>query len=389
MRTGLDKTATILFILLATATMVHLALDADHYQWDFRVYHGAGVAYDSGEDPYDVSAWKSLAPFVYLPMFLPILKWISRLDYQIAYPIWLALKLAALIGLIALWRRKFIPNGSWAVLLALVVLGFQMAVYWDIKAGNIAVFEQLALWLAFLALMKDRPGLFCSLVSLLALIKITPVAFLALPLALDPHRYWRYVAGAVGGLAAVIAANWLLMPELFARFIDNALAMDERAISYDYAALPFFRDLVALVSSSTGTQTTVPLILYLLLVVSVLALTYQRMKKGGGLTDPGDRLSQIILACVTFVVIAPRLKCYSFSLLLIPAVYLLTRLESRGLAIGLFVLLVFDLRRLGEYLALPYSIWLYYPWFLAILIWCLYVWRKPAPETHSPIRDCS
>ena len=55
---------------------------------------------------------------------------------------------------------------------------FGSAALVDFTAGNIAVFEQLVLWLAFAALLARRRWTFALLVVLAAQCKLTPVFFL-------------------------------------------------------------------------------------------------------------------------------------------------------------------------------------------------------------------
>ncbi len=88
------------------------------HPWDFLTYGYASLAVQKGLDPYNVETLFRLAhrpvgmPFVYplvtVPVFMPFL----GLRIPQAVSLWLAINVAALTGMLLIWRRHFLPSTS-------------------------------------------------------------------------------------------------------------------------------------------------------------------------------------------------------------------------------------------------------------------------------------
>ena len=91
-------------------------------------------------------------------------------------------------------------------------------------------------------------------------------------------------------------------------------------------------------------------------------------------------MNVIMMACLTYALVMPRFKTYSFILLLPPAYYLLrrsTRLPAYGFLLAVLLLTVHP----PLPVALPFRpvlshFWLYYPLVLAFLLWGLMLRRR-------------
>ena len=84
---------------------------------------------------------------------------------------------------------------------------FGSALLVDFTSGNIAVFEQFLLWLAFAALLARRPWMFALLVVLVAQFKLTPIFFLGLLLVIDERPQWKPFVGGTALFATLVGAN--------------------------------------------------------------------------------------------------------------------------------------------------------------------------------------
>ena len=204
-------------------------------QWDFKAYYTAVKVYEQGEDPYNVENLRKLGsrilPFHYPLWTVHALKPIVALDYPDSHRLWLVLKVAALALLLLLWKRCFLRDTGWWLLLPVSLLAFGGATVWDINAGNITAFEQLLLWTGFAFLLRSRVVLFVVFVTLAAAIKQLPAAFLLLVL-LPGVRSPRAIVAGVLGVLAVVAFTFL--PVVFA---PEFLTRDLRGLTHSQPRL--------------------------------------------------------------------------------------------------------------------------------------------------------
>jgi len=372
--------------LLALAVVVVGVAAADisgniqKYQWDLRVYYYAPVAATLGLDaynPYVVNqnfGTSVRLPFVYPPLILKALQVLSVFDYETVYQIWLVLKLIALVALFWLWQRRFGADGPLALFLVFTLLAFDAAVYADFKAGNITVFEQLALWLAFLAFIRDRLTLFCVLIVVLAFIKLTPAVFLIVLLFDGSKHRWRYLGLSIAALVVLFLFNYLAWPEMFSSYLRNVMSISERASESNYATLSLLQDDADwFTGHGLSVPTLLPFVVYALIGLAVLIATFVAVKGGGWSRFRTDRRLQVLLISVLFALLMPRMKSYSYMLLIVPGYFLIRNYLPRRLAAGLFVILLLGFHNLGPVGESLGSVALYIPLFAAYLVWWLYL----------------
>ncbi|MBD3258976.1 DUF2029 domain-containing protein, partial [candidate division GN15 bacterium] len=176
-----NKTSRTVLWLLLIATIAIVATIATKpgpfYQWDFQTYYHAARVDLNGGNPYDFEQLKESGgksvhhPFVYPPLTLRLFHPFAQLTFDTAFLVWLAVKIAAMIGLLAVWRRWFFTDISTGRFYLFVSLAFGAAFWLDMTAGNVTMIEQLPLWAGFAALLNRRSGLFCILVLLGSLFK--------------------------------------------------------------------------------------------------------------------------------------------------------------------------------------------------------------------------
>src|SRR3972149_2218941 len=146
-------------------------------QWDFPVfYFSAKAFFEGGVNPHDRAKveeyiqWKMSLngnDYNYGPLTLLLFWPLSRLnDYQTAVNIYLNVRLLLLILLLYFWHREFLRDVNFAFFLAFCIFAFNGAIFIDLKAGNVSIVEQIALWAGFYFYMRRKWLVFSALVIL-------------------------------------------------------------------------------------------------------------------------------------------------------------------------------------------------------------------------------
>jgi hypothetical protein len=113
---------------------------------------------------------------------------------------------------VRLWQRRIVARQDVVPALFYFTFAFGSAALVDVTAGNIAIFEQLLLWLGFAALLSRRWWTFALLVVVAAQAKLTPVFFLGLLLVIDERPRWSPFLGGSLLFALAVGANAVLLP---------------------------------------------------------------------------------------------------------------------------------------------------------------------------------
>jgi len=319
----------------------------DYYQWDFKTFFYAGKAHAEGLNPYGLTALAKVAggPVRFRFIYPPVTLWVFRLfslffRLKIAYYVFLALKVAALSLLLLLWKKIFLKSeaGLWFVPFALVA--FNSSIFVDLMAGNISVFEQAGLWLAFYAFLKQKYIFFSALVVGVACFKITPVFFLLLLIFARHPRKWLYLLGSLSAFAAIQGISFATSP-LFEDFLVYNRAFGRGTENPSTYSL--FVDLLA----GLGARLHHPLpsilfsVVFGLFGVAVLIVGGRAVgrlfHRKEWMSEEKDRLL-VFFACLTYAVLVPRFLAYSHIILIVPAYFALKRFMP-ALGGGLFFIL--------------------------------------------------
>jgi hypothetical protein len=363
--------------LYALALLYGIAANLEHLQWDFKTYFYAGRAFSLGLDPYDLDVLSRLAgeeigfPYTYAPATLPVFTLFSALELPAASAVFLGLKLVALAALILLWRRWFLHRPPDLFFYLFMIFGFGGALYADMAAGNISVFEQLGIWLALLALQGGRRWIFALLIALVGVWKLAPILLLGILILSDGRRAWGPLAAGLALFAALLGISYLVWPDLFASFFAVAQSFDERG-GINPSSLAFFRDIYDYLAGrgiSPGPE-AVPWITYAAWVGLVALLTWRAVRNRRG----GDLQPTIFLTCLAFALISPRFKNYAYVLLVVPVYELLRSGVSIRQERALLLLLMFSGSPpvpFGFSAAAQQMIGGYYSLLGALLIWAL------------------
>jgi len=354
-----------------------------------NAYYYAGKALSAGIDPYQrqqFPEWR--VDFVYPPAALPFCVALSRLTFGPAYYTYLGLKLAALAALIWLWRRRFLGSDMDAVFYLLCIACFNGAIHLDVRAGNVSVFEQLGLWLAFAAFLSGRLYTFAVLTAATASVKLTPVLFLWLLWFTNRPRRVQAApfAAGVGAFALVHAVAYLAKPELTSSFIASVQKQTERGLG-NPATWPALNDVFDATSQACAlaVPAAVRFLAYGAVCISVVAASCRAMRR---LQAAGEASAPVYVACLTYALIVPRFKDYSYILLIVPAFWAIQRFRSSP-AYGLLALgLVFSPTRAelpGWQELMRNLVWPYYPLLLAYVLWAMALtWAEQRAPRPAP-----
>lgn len=321
-------------IVIAVAGFTILLIGQDTTaQWDFKVYYHAAAAYFQGLNPYDrnvvneFSGGKVSLPFVYSPASLPLLYPLTNLDVAAATELWLILKVVLLVVLTILWIKYFLPDAYPPLFLFFCLFAYNAAVYVDLLTGNISIVEQLFLWMSFVAFAKQRPAWFILFVALASIFKLAFVAFYVL-LFLEPKNRTYAITAAlliVGGILSM----YLFDRSMFGEFLTSVKALAERGAergAINPSALAAIKDAAAIIGA--GTAFAYGTYAFLCILVWFVAFRLLILLR----TNHADlfefRILSVFMICFAFALTVPRMKTYSYILLLVPSFWIILRTES-------------------------------------------------------------
>ena len=305
------------------------------FQWDFRTYYFASKAHSMGFNPYDTQLLAEVfnptieLSFVYSPLTLYVFQPFLLLEYQTAFYLYLGMKCLVLLWLFYLWQQSM-GRSIDVLFYPFCFLAFNATIYMDFRAGNMSLFEQLLLWLAFVSYLKRRFPLFCAFVLLAAAFKMTPILFLLLLCFCDSDKAKKYFFVSLGVFLAFLLLTVLAEPELSGEFLKNLNELggkaDERG-RINPSSLALIKDLSTWVFVQIGVPTMpqVPVLLFLALAAGVAFVSWKALSVlSSSSLDEKERLI-LFLFCLAYALILPRFKDYSYVLLLVPAYFVLTR----------------------------------------------------------------
>lgn len=359
-----------------------LSIATKDSQWDFKTYYYAAVAHSQDENPYDlevlsrISHEKITLPFVYpLPtcyFFRPF----TLFPYKVAYQLWLWLKIGVAIYLLWLWRTRFMGWGSLPLMLLIATGAYVGGFYRDLRAGNVTFLEQAALWTGFWWLLEGKPFRFALAIVAAAFFKITLAIFLVAALFTRlKHRTAAFVFGCAL-VCAYVAGTWASDPQLFDSLMRAGANIKEYTADFNHSTLAVFHDVGKLffglaIDSERGR--TILMAFYLAFGVVVGALTLRNLRHFKNLESRDALFLTICSLCYVYVLMMPRMKNYTFILLMVPTYLVLTSGLSRKAVITLSILLVIPRIKIAS----PSSIIGFYqylhPWLMAVLMWSMFM----------------
>ena len=381
----------VLLLLYLLTLVLHISGNYDKYLWDFQTHREAGKIFASGANPYDS---ENLPPnvrthflYTYPPVTLFLYQLFSLMDYKTAAHVFLILKCLLLIGLVCYWKLGFLKEGAGPFFYIYCLLVFNSAVFLDMIAGNINLIEQVLLWVAFGFYIQKRLLWFCIFVLVAAGFKMTPAFFVTLVLLTDDRNKYRLFAGSAGAFLAYLLVQYVVLPEYFAGFIKNALTVVGEPGQVGPSTLKFVKTVFKAIGDGTGIYLpeVLQLVMVGLIVCGVVYLTYKAASRLNDSKMPDREMTEVVLICLLYALIHPRMKDYMYLLLIVPSYYVIKNTRFTRLAPFLFILFILSADRL--HLPIFSSImsltWAYYPLMIAYCAWGIFLYEIFAPGNET------
>jgi hypothetical protein len=382
-RTVFERLLMLILILYALALVREISTHPDRYQWDFRSQYQAGRIFADGGDPYDLV-------YAYPPVTLYFYRVFACLEYGAAFQLFLGFKCTLLIGLVVFWKRVFLPREGGALFYLFCLLAFNSALWLDMRAGNMNLFEILMIWIAFWFYLHERPVLFCACLFAAALFKITPLFFLVLLFLREDRKRLVYIGGTLICFGMYLLLQYVAMPSLFVRFLENVFfVLQERGV-YSPSTSALIKDVFRWLASETGivVPPPVPLVAFAAATALIVWVTYRAYLVLRGVRSEDEAKTVVFVTCVMYALVHPRFKDYAYVLLVVPTYFIMARARFARVYPFLFLIVVLFSRN-PAVAALPgmdglLSVaWQYGPLLVVFAIWGLYLYEIFAMEREE------
>lgn len=304
-------------------------------QWDFDTYYYALRVYDGGGNPWEMSevvkaAQGSVHHFIYPHHVFAFFRLFAYDEIGQAKDAYLVARLACVAALLVLWAYGFVRGGARDWFLVFAALGYNAAICRDLVVGNVSLFEQVLLWFGLFALLRGRLGIFCGLVILAGQFKILPVFLVGLVLVTGAKKRWAYLWGSVLACVVIAAGVYVSNPwaaGTFARLTWLVGTMEPGGTIHP-SSLALFREVCdALLRSSDIIGEVHPKhvanVVYGFFAVAVLGAYVWRVRRG---MEPRRAL---FVGVLTYALLAPRMKDYSYIIAVLPTFELLREQMGR------------------------------------------------------------
>jgi hypothetical protein len=363
------------------------------------MYYYSTKAYFEGLDPYDAEtvsavAGKRILEYFYFPLSFYLFRPFISIDYSLASYIFLGLKCILLIALLFVWQR-FLQIDLNFYFCLFCIFAFNSTIYLDLMAGNISIIEQFLVWTAFLNLMRDRIGIFCLLIGFSALFKVNMLIFGLITLLMPSSVRWKgliYFFLMPG--AAVLMCAIIDLPT-FVRFASRWFQV--MAVQWDVGIINpssyvFVMALVEVLNKDLGIHLPgiAPFAIYIAWVILIVSISWRLISKLDVRKIEHRRII-LMLFCVVYALAIPRFKDYSYILLIPPAYFIMSHLVYTKPYALMFILCILSatIAPLPGANVVASILWTYYPFFLGVMVWLLYVFelRKQQLEPESLSHD--
>ena len=379
-------------LIVAVAFLV----DTVKTQWDLKIYMECSRTLASGADPYATQPvfngdhFQCLYPPMIMDLYRPFNFITARLGEGVGERFWAILKVLSMVLILLLWRDYILKPGNnlRRVLFAAVAYG---SPFWsDFRAGNAGSFEHLILWGALAAFIAERDYLFAALVAAAAQPKLLPLAFLPLVLVKPRPNVKAFVFG--GALAAgVFGLNELLHPGLLREFFAQ---LGDPRQPWHYERGPnncAFVGLVQHVLETAWHDRALAMAwamrvnaVWTAIIASATAWSFWTIWRGVGM-EREKRRRLVMLYAVSYAMVAPRLKDYSFLLLIPPTLAALESDAPPALRLAILVCALLDSTKAAAEKA-GMGVWSlfagYFKLYAVMLVW--YVLAFPRRAKTSP-----
>jgi hypothetical protein len=334
--------------LAALIVAVAFRVDTKKTQWDLKVYMECSRTLAAGSDPYksrplfNGDHFQCLYPPLIMDLYRPFNVITSQLGEGVGERFWAVLKVLSMVLILWLWRDSILTPGRDLRRLLFAAVAYGSPFWSDFRAGNAGSFEHLILWGALAAFIAERDLLFAALVAAAAQPKLLPLAFLPLVIVKPRPNAKAFVFGGMLA-AAAFGLNELFHPGLLREFFAQLADPNQ---PWHYERGPNNCAFVGLVQHALETAWhDRPLAMAWAMrvnmawsagIAAATAWSLSVLWRGGG-TEKDKRRRSVMLYAAAYALVAPRLKDYSFLLLIPPT---LVALESDAPAPLRFAILV-------------------------------------------------
>ena len=371
----------VLLTLALGLAAAYVVAGAGH-PWDFETYYYAASAYRAGLDPYLLQSLTAVAgkpielPFLYPPATLLLFLPFTYLPLGAASLAWLSLKCLIAGFVLWIWWRDFLRPVPPDLFLVVALLGFDLALLWDLRTGNVALVEQALLWSGFLAYVRGRFSIAGLLIGLASIFKLYPVVFLALLLS-PPIRPGKVIS--IGfGLAVLISVIAVPVVPLgyWIHALTAAFGQPHAIPSTDLSALSVLGRGLSLAGAPSSAARWISPALYALFVIVMLFASVATPKHSHRSFGPAEH---VVTALILWFLLSPRVMVYSYASAVVPALFVIHRaIPGRAWRVGATLLLL--VQGLVRLLPGQPPNWLDVVSFLIMLaIWVLWVRERRMP----------
>lgn len=354
---------------LFVAQIVVILVRHGAYFWDFDVYYAAASALGSGENPYAATApgnpFQYVYPLVSLVCYLPLVVF-GPVGAPIVH---FGIQLLVLAGLWRHWNKNYVDSSKAALFSIFFMLAFNSCISSGFRAGNAAIFEAALVWAAIAFYLRGRLIPFTMLIVLSACFKIVTIAYLGLLIFRSGNRKWAFLAGGTAAYALVFGFVFVAFPQWHHQMVENiTLLGDASRGSLNPALREFFEDVAELGGVPN---------LYLPAIALISALTAWRI------FSIRDQELLVMLYVIAFCLVLPRMKDYSYTVLILPVYYTFERINYSVLRWGMLIAAMVPTRYITRYLfgisddqalrSIPFLAWEYLPLLLLFVAWTYHV----------------
>ncbi len=387
----------LLLVLSLLAIHIYTASNMDT-QWDLRRYYYGAVAYASGLNPYDAQALNKISngqkvyEFDYPPPSLYFFQLFALFDYPTVFRFFLYGKFLLLLGLIYLWVKEFIPAETDPLFYLFCIIAYTSAFYWDIRSGNLIALEQVFIWMAFYMYLKHNYILFCLLILMAAIFKITPILFLFLLWFSKDKKLILYSLLTMALFGILFIISYFSSPVQFQSFLHFLFvqSISNEDGLFNPSTLSLLRDIFIMLAIKTGIRVSpiVPKILYSILTLAVLFISGRTMLRWNAKQSNETDKITIFFFCVVYALILPLFKPYSYILLIVPTWFIMKRIPTKTaywtiLILSIFFAYLFNisnwyydvvLKQFYTHLYATFYLLGYFALFCAFAVWGMYLW---------------
>ncbi len=380
-----NKIALIVSVIAALLVTV-LFIRFGERQWDFKVYYFGAQAQTLGLSAYSASTIQKLSGstldlyYLYPPLTLYLFYPFLLIPYSVALILYVIAKGFMFIVFLLVWR-KLLPPSSTILFCLFCLLSFNGCLYLDFVSGNISLVEQTMISIACYCYVTRRFSLFCIFILLASIFKILPLSFLFLLILSKEKNRYTLLSLSFVLFGLYCGLSYLIQPEQCREWIQTVgyiASLDGRGI-YNPSLFSLSKEIVSLFRANPVDvhSSIIAFILYVLLALSLLLVSQLLSRRYFISSKENPERIFIILACFLYILLLPRLKDYSFVLILGPAFYTLIKVQSNKIKLLLLggALVFFNYMTIPGLSLFTAVVLPYYPLLITALFWLVLLYE--------------